>query len=402
MQRCLSIALLAAALASAAPAQADISGRVVKIGILNDQSGTFSDSTGLGSVEAARMAVEDFGGKVAGVPIEIVFADHQNKADVGASIARRWIDEDGVDAIVDLGNSAVALAVIELAKQKNKAALVSGGATTDITGKACAPTTIHWTFDSYSLANALASHLVEKGGQTWYFVTADYNYGKNLEETTAAFVKARGGSVLGAVRHPLGTHDFSSFLLQAQASRAKVVALANGGDDAANALKQAEEFGLSRQGQLVVALNGLLADLRGIGLAKAQGTIVTEPYYWDMSDGTREWQSRFGKRTSGKYASMIQAGVYGVVLHYLKAIDTIKDDGGREAVEAMKAMPTDDPLFGKGTIRVDGRKLHPFYVFQVKSPAESANSWDVYKIIGKVEADQAFRPLSEGGCPLVR
>jgi branched-chain amino acid transport system substrate-binding protein len=307
------------------------------------------------------MAVEDFGGRVAGMPVEGIFADHQNKA-----------------------------------------ALVSGGATTDITGKTCAPTTVHWTFDSYSLANALASYLVERGGKTWFFVTADYNYGKNLEETTASFVRAKGGTVLGGVRHPLGTLDFSSFLLQAQGSGAKVVALANGGDDSANALKQAEEFGLARQGTLVAALNGLLGDFRAIGLERAAGTLVTEPYYWDMNDGTRGWQARFGQRMNGKHASMIQAGVYAAVLHYLKAVDRIGDDGGRAAVEAMKSMPTDDPLFGRGTIRPDGRKLHPFYVFQVKTPAESKGEWDFYDLLATIPGDQAFRPLKESACPAVR
>ncbi len=391
---------LAALLAFGGAAQAQISGNVIKIGILNDQSGVFSDSSGLGSVQAALMAVEDYGGKAGGVPVEIVSADHQNKPDVGALIARRWLDEQGVDAVADLGNSAVAFAVLELAKTRNKAILLSAGASNDFTGKACAPITVQWTFDAYSASNAVVKGIMARGGDSWFYVTADYTYGKNLEEGTRQLVEAAGGKNVGSSRFPLQNNDFSSNLLQAQASKAKVVAIAAGGNDSGNALKQANEFGLTKS-QTVTALNGLAQDFFAIGIPTAQGALASEPFYWDMNDGTRAFSARYAKRMNGKMPSMIQAGVYGVVTHYLKAIDKVKNDGGKEAVDAMKALPTDDPLFGKGSIRADGRKLHPFYLFQVKTPAESKHPWDLYKTIGTVPADQAFKPMKGGGCPLV-
>jgi branched-chain amino acid transport system substrate-binding protein len=394
------LGIMALSTVAAQTAWAQISGNVVRIGILNDQSGVFSDSSGQGSFKAAEMAVQDYGGKVAGVPVEVIFADHQNKPDVGALIARRWMDEQGVDAIVDLGNSAVAFAVLELAKQRNKAILLSAGASTDFTGKACAPVTVQWTFDSYSASNAVVKGIMARGGDSWFYLTADYTYGKNLEEGTRQLVEAAGGKNVGTSRFPLQNNDFSSNLLSAQGSGAKVVAIAAGGNDTGNALKQANEFGVTKK-QTVTALNGLAQDFYSIGIPTAQGALASEPFYWDLNDGTRAFSERYGKIMGGKMPSMIQAGVYAVVTHYLKAVDKVKNDGGKEAVDAMKALPTDDPLFGKGTIRADGRKLHPFYLFQVKTPAESKGPWDLYKVIGTVPADQAFKPMKGGGCPMV-
>ena len=375
---------------------------VVKIGILNDQSGVFADSTGTGSTDAARMAAEDFGGKVAGMQIEIIAADHQNRADVGAGIARKWFDLEGVDAIADLGNSAVALAVNEIAREKNKTILVSAGGTTTLTGSACSPNTVQWTYDTWSQSSAIGTALVKAGNRKWFFLTADYTFGYNLRDETSKVVLANGGEIVNSVRHPINSSDFSSFLLEAQASKANVIALANGGNDTANAIKQAQEFGIQKGGQIVVGLSTMITDIKALGLNAAQDLYVTETFYWDRTPETRAWSKRWSERNGSRYPTMMQAGVYGATLHYLKAVAAVGSAAdGRKVVDKMKEMPTDDPLFGKGAILLNGRKIHDVYVFQVKSPEESKYPGDVYKLRTTIPAEEAFRPLKDGGCPLV-
>jgi branched-chain amino acid transport system substrate-binding protein len=394
----------AVALAFAASgAHAQISGGVVKIGVMNDMSGLYADIGGPGSVIAAKMAVADYlKSSKSKLKVEIVSADHQNKPDVGSQIARQWYDSDGVDAIVDVPTSSVALAVSEVSKQKGKAFLDTGAATSDLTGKACSPNTVHWLYDTWNLAHGTGGAIVKTGGKSWFFITADYAFGHALERDTSEVVKANGGKVLGAVRHPLGTQDFSSFLLQAQASKAQVIGLANAGGDTINSIKQAAEFGIVQGGQSLAGLLVFLSDVHGLGLQKAQGLIFTETFYWDLNDKTRAWSKRFASANGGKYPTMDHAGVYAVVLHYLKAVDAAKTDDGTKAVAEMKKLPTDDPLFGKGTIREDGRKIHPAYLFEVKKPSESKGPYDYYKLRATIPADQAFRPLKEGGCPFVK
>ncbi|HYA45941.1 MAG TPA: ABC transporter substrate-binding protein [Burkholderiales bacterium] len=393
------------ALASAIAAsgvQAQISGGVVKIGVLSDMSSLYSAVGGPGSVVAARMAVEDFGAAKKGLKVEIVSADHQNKADVGSQIARQWYDVDGVDVILDVPNSGVALAVSQVTREKGKAFLVSGAASSDLTGKACSPNTIHWTYDTWMLAHGTGSAIVKQGGDTWFFLTSDYAFGYALEHDTEEVVLKSGGKVLGKVRHPINTQDFSSFLLQAQASKAKIIGLANAGGDTINSIKQAAEFGIVKGGQKLAGLLVFLSDIHGLGLDKAQGLIFTETFYWDLNDATRAWSKRFAALHNGAYPTMVQAGVYSSVLHYLKAVQAIKSDDGTKVVAEMKKLPTDDPLFGKGVVRADGRKLHPAYLVEVKKPSESRGPWDYYKILATIPADQAFRPMNEGGCPLVK
>src|SRR5581483_412082 len=353
--------LAVALLLAAAGAQAQISGGVVKIGVLSDMSSLYSDIGGPGSVAAARMAVEDFAPAKHGLKVEIVSADHQNKPDVGSAIARNWYDTEGVDVIVDVPTSSVALAVSQVTKDKNKVFLVSGAASSDLTGKACTPNTIHWTYDTWMLANGTGNAIVKQGGDTWFFITADYAFGHALERDTAEVVKKAGGKVLGAVRHPLNNQDFSSFLLQAQASKAKIIGLANAGGDTINSIKQASEFGIVKGGQNLAGLLVFLSDVHGLGLDKAQGLIFTETFYWDMNPQTRAFAKRMAAANNGKYPTMVQAGVYASILHYLKAVEALKSDDGTKVVAKMKEMPTDDPLFGKGTIRIDGRKIHPAY-----------------------------------------
>ena len=403
MNRKVSALLVAGVLASlaAAPgvANAQVSDDVVKIGVLNDMSGLYADIAGPGSVLAAQMAVEDFGKSL---KVEIVSADHQNKPDVGASIARQWFDTEKVDVIVDVPTSSVALAINEIAKEKKKAFLNSGAATSDLTGKNCSPNTVHWTYDTWMLAHGTGSAIVKTGGDSWFFLTADYAFGHALERDTENVVKAGGGKVVGKVRHPLNTQDFSSFLLQAQASKAKIIGLANAGGDTINSIKQASEFGITQSGQNLAGLLVFLTDVHGLGLQIAQGLILTETFYWDLNDSTRAWTKRFVEKSGGKYPTMVHAGVYGAVLHYLKAVEAGKTDDGTKTIAKMKEIPTDDPLFGKGTIRADGRKIHPAYLFEVKKPAESKGPYDYYKLRTTIPADQAFRPLSEGNCPLVK
>jgi branched-chain amino acid transport system substrate-binding protein len=400
----LTVMLLAAAsLAAAHAAQAEMSGNVVKIGVLSDQSSLYADLAGPGSIVAAQMAVEDFGGKVNDTAIEIVSADHQNKADVGSNVARQWLDVDGVDVIVDVPNSGVALAVNEIVREKNKVFLVSGAASSALTGDKCSPNTVHWTYDTWALANGTGKAIVTTGGDSWYFITADYAFGHALEKDTTAVVEANGGKVLGSVRHPLNNADFSSFLLQAQSSGAKIIGLANAGGDTTNAIKQAAEFGVVAGGQNLAGLLVFLTDVHGLGLQTAQGLIFTESFYWDSNDATRAFAKRFAERDKGIHPTMIHAGVYASVTHYLKALAALgSDSDGKAIVEKMKEIPTEDPLFGKGTIRADGRKIHDMYLFEVKKPEESKGPWDYYKLRATIPAAEAFRPLDKGGCPLVK
>jgi branched-chain amino acid transport system substrate-binding protein len=400
LARMLTVAL--AVVAAAGPAAAQISDGIVKIGVLNDQSSLYADLAGQGSVVAARMAVEDFGADKKGLKVEIVFADHQNKADVGSQVARQWFDADKVDVIVDVPNSGVALAVNQITRDKGKALLVSGAATSDLTGKACSPNTIHWTYDTWALANGTGSAIVKTGGDTWFFLTADYAFGHALERDTEAVVLKSGGKVVGKVRHPLNTQDFSSFLLQAQSSKAKIIGLANAGGDTTNAIKQGAEFGIVRGGQNFAGLLVFITDVHALGLPTAQGLVLTETFYWDTSDKTRAFAKRFAERDRGIHPTMIHAGVYSAVTHYLKAVEALKSDDGTRVIAKMKETPTDDPLFGKGTIRADGRKIHPAYLFEVKKPSESKGAWDYYKLRATIPAEQAFRPLDQGECPLVK
>jgi branched-chain amino acid transport system substrate-binding protein len=398
----LGVAAFAAALGCGA-AQAQYSDGVIKIGVMNDMSGTYSDLSGQGSVIAARMAVEDFGAAAKGMKVEVVGADHQNKPDVGSNIVRTWIDVDKVDVIVDVPTSSVALAVNQIVKDKNKVFLVSGAAASDLTGKACTPNTIHWTYDTWALANGTGNAIVKTGGDTWFFLTADYAFGHALERDTAAVVEKNGGKVLGKVRHPFPGQDFSSFLLQAQTSKAKIIGLANAGSDTINAIKQASEFGIVQGGQNLAALLAFSTDVHALGLKTAQGLIMTEAWYWDLNDNNREFTKKFAPQFKGLHPTMVHAGVYSAVMHYLKAVEALKSDADGAAVVAkMKEMPTDDKLFGKGQVRQDGRKIHPMYLFEVKKPSESKGPWDYYKVRATIPADQAFRPMSEGGCPLVK
>src|SRR5512141_784041 len=396
------LAVAAAAALSAGAANAQISGNVVKIGVLNDQSSLYADLGGQGSVTAAKMAIEDFKAKDKGLNVEVVFADHQNKPDVGSQIARKWYDSEGVDVILDVPNSGVALAVNQITRDKGRAFLVSGAASADLTGKACSPNTIHWTYDTWMLANGTGSAIVKTGGDTWFFITADYAFGHALERDTAAVVTKNGGKVLGSVKVPLNNQDFSSFLLQAQASKAKIIGLANAGGDTTNSIKQAAEFGIVKGGQNLAGLLVFLTDVHALGLQNAQGLIITNTFYWDSNDQTRAFAKRFAERDKGIHPSMVHAGVYAAVLHYLKAVEALKSDDGAKVVAKMKEMPTDDPLFGKGTIRVDGRKIHPAYLVEVKKPSESKGPWDYYKVRATIPADQAFRPMADGGCSLVK
>jgi len=401
LKRTLIAAAVAASLNMAGAANAQVSDGVIKIGVMNDMSGLYADLTGQGSVVAARMAVEDFGAAKKGMKVEIVSADHQNKPDIGSNVANQWYDVDKVDVIVDVPTSSVALAVNEITRKKGKAFLVSGAATSDLTGKACSPNTIHWTYDTWMLANGTGSAIVKTGGDSWFFLTADYAFGHALERDTEAVVLKNGGKVLGKVRHPFPGQDFSSFLLQAQSSKAKIIGLANAGGDTINSIKQAAEFGIVKGGQNLAGLLVFLTDVKALGLQTAQGLIFTETFYWDHNAATRAFTKRFSAQAPrNNYPTMIHAGVYSAVLHYLKAIEAIKTDDGAKVIAQMKKMPTDDPLFGKGTIRADGRKLHPALLVEVKKPSESKGPWDLYKIRATIPAAQAFRPEADGGCKM--
>ncbi|MDA9451219.1 MULTISPECIES: ABC transporter substrate-binding protein [unclassified Bradyrhizobium] len=379
--------------------------RIAKIGVLSDQSSLYADSTGPGSTAAAQMAVDDSGLSAKGWKIEVISGDHQNKPDVGAAIARKWLDTEAVDAIADVPNSGVALAVNTVVREKNAVFLNSGAATSDLTGEQCSPNTVHWTYDTYMLSHGTGAALAKQGGNTWFFVTADYAFGKAMERDTSEVVQAAGGRILGGVKHPLNTSDFSSFLLQAQSSRAKVIALANAGGDTSNAIKQAKEFGIVEGGQKLAALLLFITDVHAMGLDAAQGLSFTTSFYWDRDDGTRDFSKRFQERVkSGFKPTLIQAGVYASVAHYLKVLDAQGGNphDGKAIVAKMKEMPTEDALFGKGTIREDGRKLHPAYLYEVKKPSESKAPWDYYKLVSIIPPEEAWAPLSGSKCALVR
>lgn len=373
----------------------------VTIGVLNDASGVYADSGGTGSVVAARMAAEDHMAARRGLDVAVLAADHQNKADIAAAIARQWYDRDGVDAIFDLPPSSAALAVNQITRDKNKVFVASSAGTADLTGIHCTPNTVHWTYDTVALATGTGGALVKRGGDTWFFITADYTFGHVLQHDTTAVVERNGGRVLGSVRAPFPTADFSSFLLQAQASGAKVIGLANAGRDAAGAIRQAGEFGIRQGGQALAALLISLAEIHALGPAVARGLVLTEAFYWDLNDATRRFSDRFSARFGGRKPTAYQAGVYASALHYLRAVEAVGSPGDGAAVVArMKAMPTDDPLFGRGEIRPDGRKIHDMYLFEVKAPAEVTGPWDLYKVLAVIPAQAAFRPLDAGGCPL--
>ena len=374
----------------------------IKLGVLNDRSGVYADLTGEGSVVAARMAVEDFQAAAKGINVQIVSADHQNKPDVGANVARQWYDNDGVDAILDVPTSSVALGINQITREKNKIFIVSGAGSTELTGAQCSPNTIQWTYDTYALAQGTGGAMVKAGGDTWFFLTADYAFGHALERDTGAVVTKAGGRVLGSVRTPFPGNDFSSFLLQAQASKAKVIGLANAGGDTINAIKQAAEFGITQGGQKLAGLLVFLTDVHSLGLQTAQGLVLTETFYWDLNDSTRTWSKRFGVLRSGAMPTMVQAGVYAGTLHYLKAVAATKSREAAANMAWMKGNPTDDPLFGKNVVRQDGRFVCPAHLFEVKKPSESKGPWDYYKLISTLPGDQAFRPLNAGGCSLVR
>jgi len=378
-------------------------GDKIVIGVLTDMSGPYADIGGKGSELAAQMAVADFGGKVAGLPIEVISADHQNKPDVGSSIAREWYETKGVDVIVDVPTSSVALAVNEITRTKNKVFLVSGAGTSDLTGKACSPNTVHWAYDTWALSNAAGREIIKNGGDTWFFLTVDYAFGAALERDATKVVEQMGGKVLGDVKHPLNAQDFSSFLLQAQSSKAKIIGLANAGKDTINSIKQAAEFGIMAKGQKMAGLLTFITDVNALGLPAAQGLLLSESFYWDRDDGTRAWSQKVAAKRDGAMPTMVHAGVYSAVMHYLKAVAELKSArDGKAVVDKMKAMPTDDPLFGKGTIDPNGRKRHSMYVYEVKKPEESKAKWDYYKLVREVPADQAFRAPADSDCAMTK
>jgi len=402
MKRTLGLAALAAALACGAANAQQVD---VKIGVLSDMSSLYSDVGGPGSVAAAKLAIADFTKDHPNVKVDLVSGDHQNKPDIGSQIANQWYDVDHVDMIVDVPNSGVALAVSQVTASKNKVFVVSGAAASDLTGPKCNANTVHWTYDTWNLANGTGKALVKTGGDTWFFLTADYAFGHALERDTAAVVTANGGKVLGSVKHPLNTNDFSSFLLQAQSSKAKIIGLANAGGDTINSIKQGAEFGIVKGGQKFAGLLVFASDVNALGLNTAQGLVLTETWYWDMTDANRAWTKRWQdeRKAPGKFPTMVQAGVYSGVLHYLKAVVELKSAAdGKAVVAEMKKLPTDDPLFGKGKIEENGRKIHPAYLFEVKPPADSKHPGDFYNLRATIPADEAFRPVKDSGCPLVK
>jgi branched-chain amino acid transport system substrate-binding protein len=377
----------------------------LRLGVLTDMSSLYADVTGPGSLLAAKMAVEDFQAAPHKMtrPIEVISGDHMNKADLAANIAREWVDRSNVDAIIDAPNSSVALAVRNVVQQNNKTLLVSGASSSDLTGKACSPNLVHWTYDTYALSSGAARAVVASGGKTWFTLTADYAFGHAMEADVKNVVQKLGGKVVGGVRTPINSQDFSSFLLQAQGSKAEVIALINAGGDTINSIKQSVEFGIPQGGQRVVATVLYLSDVHSLGLKTAQGLQFTESFYWDLNDDTRAWAKRFAPRNGGRYPTALQAGVYAATLHYLKAVDALgASSDGKAVVQEMKKLPTDDPLFGKGSVRADGRKLHNMYLFEVKKPEESKYPWDYYKLIKTIPPSEAWRPLEEGGCDFLK
>ena len=396
-----ALAGLVAALTISAAAQAQIGKDTVKIGVLADMSSLYADLGGPGSVEAAKMAVADFGDTVDGKKIEVISADHQNKPDVGAAIARQWFDQDGVDMITDLTTSSVALAVQEVARAKNKVILINGAASSDLTGKACAPTSVHWMYDTVALANGTGAAVVKAGGDTWFFITADYAFGHALERDTAEVVKANGGKVLGAVKVPLNNADFSSFLLQAQASKAKIIGLANAGGDTINSIKQAAEFGIVASGQKLAGLLVFATDVHSLGLKTAQGLQLTEGFYWDQDDQTRAWSKKFFDKMK-KEPTMVQAGVYSAVTHYLNAVKAANSIDGPAVMKQLKSAPINDFAIRNGNIQEDGSLVHDMYLFEVKKPEESKGEWDLYKSVSTIPGAQAFKRPKGNECPLVK
>ena len=377
----------------------------LRLGVLTDMSSLYADITGPGSLAAAKMAVEDFLASPHKMkrPVEVLSGDHMNKADLGANIAREWIDRNNVDAIIDVPNSSVALAVRNVVQQNNKTLLVSGASSSDLTGKACSPNLVHWSYDTYALSSGTARAVIAEGGKTWFTLTADYAFGHAMEQEVKNVVHKLGGTVVGGVRAPINSQDFSSFLLQAQASKAQIIGLINAGGDTINSIKQSVEFGIQRGGQRVVATVLYLSDVHSLGLSVAQGLQFTESFYWDLNDGTRAWAKRFAPRNNGRYPTAMQAGVYGATLHYLQAVDELgASNDGKSVVQEMKKLPTDDPLFGKGSVRADGRKLHNMYLFEVKKPEESKYPWDYYKLIKTIPPSEAWRPLEDGGCDFLK
>ena len=394
-------AMLLLACALVAKAQDKVSDGVVKIGMLEDMSSIYADITGLGAVTAARMAVEDFGGKVLGRPIEVVSADHQNKPDIASATVRQWFDVEHVDALMDVAASATALAAIEVARNKNKIVVLNGPGATRITNEACTPISVHYTYDNYALSHGTGAAMVKAGNDTWFFLTADYAFGHDLEQVTADVVKANGGKVVGSIRVPINTSDFSSALLQAQASKAKVVGLANAGADTTNAIKQAAEFGIVRGGQKLAGLLVYINDVNALGLEAAQGMQLTTAFYWDRNEASRAWAQRYFARMK-KMPNMTQAGIYSATLHYLKAVQAAGTDETQAVMEKMRATPIDDFFVGNGRIREDGRMVHDMYLYEVKAPAESKAAWDYYKLVATIPAEQAFQPLAQSKCPLVK
>lgn len=392
---------IAATVSSLSPVYGQVTDGLVRIGVLNDQSGLYADLSGPGSVVAAKMAVEDFGGKVLNAPVEIVAGDHQNKPDVGSGIARRWIENEKVDVIVDVPHSATALAVLSLTKDKKTPLLLSGPSYVEFTGKDCTPTSIHWTYDSYAMANGTARAIVRQGGNSWFFLTGDNAGSHSQEKDATSFVMKAGGTVVGSVRHPLNTPDFSSFLLQAQQSKAKVIGLANAGGDTVNAIKQANEFGIVKGGQQLAGLLMFITDVAAVGLEETQGLTITDAFYWDANEKTRAWSRRFMERHKGRAPTSIHAGVYSAVLHYLKAIQAAGTDDGPTVVAKMKELPVNDFFSDNYRIRADGRVVRDMYLLQVKTPQESKERWDLFKIVARIPGDEAFRPM-EGQCPLAK
>lgn len=377
-------------------------GTPIRIGVLTDMSGNYRDPAGPGAVEAARMAVEEHGGSALGRPVEVRAADHQNKADVGSAVARRWFDQDGVGAVFEMVSSAVALAVQDIAREKGRISVATGAATSALTGKACSPLGMHWVYDTYALANTTARELVRQGGDTWFFITADYAFGHALEADALALIRRDGGQVLGSVRHPFPTADFSSYLLQAQASGAKVIAFANAGQEFTNALTQANEFGIGAKGQRLAGLLVTMSEAHALGPKAAQGLYLTEGFYWDLDDATRAWSHRFQERQrGGAMPTSFQAGTYSAVLHYLRALDAAGTEDGPAVAAKMRGMAVQDMFARGGRVRADGRMVHDMVFARIKSPAESRGEWDLYDVVGIVPGDEAFRPLSEGGCSLV-
>ncbi|MEW6769571.1 MAG: ABC transporter substrate-binding protein [Pseudomonadota bacterium] len=372
----------------------------IKIGVLTDQSGPYSDLSGEGSIVGTKLAVEEFLAQNKGMSVEVVSADHQNKPDIGSSIARKWLEQDGVDAVIDVANSGVSLAVSQLTKDKDKVFLATGAASSDLTGKACSPNTVHWVYDTYALSHGTGSALVKAGGDSWFFLTADYAFGQALERDTAAVVTAEGGKVVGSVKHPLNTSDFSSFLLQAQSAKTKVIGLANAGADTVNAIKQASEFGIADKTKLA-ALLFFITDVHSLGLKAAHGLVLTEAYYWDLNETTRAFAKRFAEKMNGRMPTMIHAGNYSATLHYLKAVAKVGSKSGVAVINEMKKNPTND-VFGAGVLREDGRHVHDMYLFEVKKPEESKGAWDYYRVLAKIPAADAFRPLAESTCPLLK